>query len=265
MSILDTMLKMTEVTQGRIDSRQVFRDFMTYSALFLSNRTDPAHLEERKRQQEAAVKEYRPQELEVFMETLKALANEICRNVDSRRYIDILGPVHQRLHPKSGPLKQDFTPAGVAALLSRIIEGELTLPEKGYFTLMDPACGSGVLCLAFADEVDRQGYNPSEQMVVQATDLDSHCAHMTYIQLSFYGIPAVIVAGNTISLEEYDRWYTPVYIWRNWVWREPMPFRPGRNESDELLKMACEPSYAKMRMAEAFIRQNFHHEEEAHG
>lgn len=153
----------------------------------------------------------------------------------------------------------------MASILARITAEQLVLPETGYFTLIEPACGSGVLCLAYASEVAQRGYNPCEQLVIQASDLDSQCVHMTYLQLSLYGIPAVIVHGNALSLVEYDRWYTPLYIWRKWVWREPMSFKPGRSESDERLKRASDPAYAKIRAVEAFIRQDYHHKEDGHG
>ena len=32
---------------------------------------------------------------------------------------------------------------------------------------------------------------------------------MTYIQLSLYEIPAMVIHGNTLTMEEWDRWYTP--------------------------------------------------------
>lgn len=260
MNISDAILDTTNVTRGRISSRQVFRDFMAFSALYLSCRTNPVHMDDRRVQQESILRQYTAQEVAVFGQTLQLLTDEICRNLVQGNYIDLLGPIHQQLHPKSGPLKQDFTPQSVADLLSQLIANPLELPEQGYFTCMEPACGSGVLCLACAQEVVRQGYNPCEQLVVLASDLDSLCAHMAYIQLSLYGIPAVVVHGDTISLEEYTRWYTPLYVLRNWVWRTPMPFRPGRNKDDELLKMASEPWYAAARCMESLCSRTGQHE-----
>ena len=251
----DTLLNATKLTQGRIDQRQVFCDFLAYCACELSNRTDPVHLAERKRHQESIAKSYTSQELESFMNTFRQLAAEIVKNVDLGEYTDLLGFVHQQLHPKSGPLKQDFTPPDIGKLMSRIALQGAELPEEGYFTCNEPTCGSGVLCLEFAENLLRQGYNPCEQLVIQASDLDSQCVHMTYLQLSLYGIPAVIIRGNAISLKEYDRWYTPLYIWRKWVWRQPMPFSTGRNKSDELLKMASEPLYAAVRYIKSFQNQ----------
>lgn len=42
-----------------------------------------------------------------------------------------------------------------------------------------------------------------------AQDIDIRCVWMAYIQLSLYGIPAMVIHGNTLTMEEWDRWYTP--------------------------------------------------------
>lgn len=42
-----------------------------------------------------------------------------------------------------------------------------------------------------------------------AQDIDIRCVWMAYIQLCLYQIPAVVIHGNTLTLEEWSRWYTP--------------------------------------------------------
>lgn len=41
-----------------------------------------------------------------------------------------------------------------------------------------------------------------------AQDIDIRRVWMAYIQLSLYGIPAMVIHGNTLTMEEWDRWYT---------------------------------------------------------
>ena len=105
------------------------------------------------------------------------------------------------------------------------------------------------------DCLARRGINPSEQLVIQASDLDISCVQMTYIQLALYGVPAVVIRGDVLTLQEYDRWYTPAYLLGKWVWRAPQPFGTRMNESDERLKMLEEPMYAAFRLAEQFMRK----------
>lgn len=151
-------------------------------------------------------------------------------------------------------LGQSFTPESCSKLLSGIILPKGTpLPESGYFTMSDPTCGSGILLLTGAERLARIGYNPATQLVMQAADMDLRCVQMAYLNLSLYGIPAVIVHGDTITLQEYDRWYTPAYLWGKWVWREPMLFGTGGYADNERLKMFDEPMYAAFRMVERLI------------
>src|SRR5579863_8704513 len=44
---------------------------------------------------------------------------------------------------------------------------------------------------------------------VTAVDVDPKCVHMTYLQLSLLHVPAIVVHGNSLSLEEFGHWYTP--------------------------------------------------------
>jgi len=81
-------------------------------------------------------------------------------------------------------------------------------------------------------------------------DLDIHCVLMAYIQLSLYGIPAVVLHGNTITTEEFDRWYTPIYILDRWVWRKPLGMTGKRSLDDEKLKVCQEPMYGLIRYPE---------------
>lgn len=255
MDISNLLLKTAEVTRGRVDRQDTFRDFLAFCACTLSNRTDPVHLKTRTEQLEPLSKKYKPQELDGFMTTFIQLSDHISQNVQRGIYTDVFGPVFQQLHPKSGPLKQDFSPPCIGSLIARISFQGITPSDKGYATYMEPTCGSGTLCLQGVQNFSDRGYNPCEQIVLQASDLDSQCVHMTYIQLSLYCVPAVVIWGNDITLEEYDRWYTPLYIWRKWIWREPMPFQPGQNRSDETLKMICEPWYAKARQLGSLIKE----------
>ena len=39
---------------------------------------------------------------------------------------------------------------------------------------------------------------------------------MSYLQLSLLGIPAVIIHGNTLTVEEWSHWFTPAYVWGFW-------------------------------------------------
>lgn len=76
-------------------------------------------------------------------------------------------------------------------------------------TTIEPACGSGTLILGAIWVMQKQKFDFQHKSFFVAQDIDIRCVWMAYIQLSLYGIPAVVIHGNTMSMEEWDRWYTP--------------------------------------------------------
>ena len=245
------LLEITEITRGRISTSQTFSDFLHYCALLLSARTDPVHTEQRSKALRQLKTSYKDDEWEAFHQSFIELCGTFSRNIGYGIYVDLFAGPFTQIGAASRTLKQDFTPADVGKLIGAIsIPHKLSLPEEGFFSLGDQACGSGTLLLAGVQRFADIGYNPTAQLVIQAADLDARCVHMAYLNLSLYCIPAVIVQGNTINLKEYDRWYTPAYLWGKWIWRAPMPFGESGYVSDEMLKRFDEPVYGAYRYME---------------
>lgn len=243
------LLSIGDISHGRIDRRTVFADFLGMSAYMISNRFDPVHLEQRKSALESLLHHYLPEERTELMNALKELIRQIQVNVDCDSYKDLLGPAFMEL--RIGGKGQDFTPHSLCDLVSRLtISEQPVLPKCGYFTVNEPACGAGAMSLAVAERLQEAGFNLVQHLVIRAEDLDIRCVFMTYIQLSLYGIPAVVIHGDTLELKELGRWYTPAYLLGNWLWKEPMPFQAGRNPDDERLKMALDPIYRALRLLE---------------
>ena len=244
MELEKALEQMANMTHGRLFRTRVFSDFLAYSALLLSIRTDPVHSAQRLQSIRELKGPYRDTEWQTFHETLALLCAEVEAQADKGNYKDLLAIPYALSGAREKSFKQDFTPRGVAQVMTTIaIRDDTTLPEEGFFTLNDCTCGSGTLMLAAAERLSHLGYNPSEQLVVQVSDLDIRCAHMAYLQLSLYGIPAVVIHGDAITLKEYSRWYTPMYLIGKWIWRAPMPFGTDGAASDMMLKMIDEPIY----------------------
>ena len=47
-----------------------------------------------------------------------------------------------------------------------------------------------------------RNYRYQQHFHVTAVDLDSKCVHMAYLQVSLLHVPAVLILGNSLSLEE---------------------------------------------------------------
>jgi len=119
--------------------------------------------------------------------------------------------------------------------------------------MCEPTCGSGVMVTSMCKAMKKVGLNYCTQPVITAVDIDPKCVFMTYIQLALYGVPAVVIHGDSLACKEWSRWYTPFYILNGWVWREHCGITNKFCVEDEKIKCALEPTYAAMRQVEALI------------
>ena len=86
------------------------------------------------------------------------------------------------------------------------------IDEKGYFTLSEPCCGAGGMIIALSEVMLEKGYNPQKQMRFTGIDIDLKCCQMAYIQTSLLGLRGQIYHGNTITLEMWKKFITPMSI-----------------------------------------------------
>lgn len=202
----------------------VFSDFLELGALCISNSIDkrPDAWEKREKLYLDTIGKYAPDEQklfpEMFADLVEALEYELTwHNAPS----DVLGTLFHELELHNKYKGQFFTPQNVCDMMGAITlgDGKNVLNERGFISLNEPCCGSGAMILGFARAMLEKELNYCTQLVVLATDIDLKCVYMSYLQLSLYGIPAVVIHGNTLTIEEWSRWFTPVYIMHGWTWR----------------------------------------------
>lgn len=118
---------------------------------------------------------------------------------------------------------QFFTPFDVSVLLARLslddAEVRKVITERGYITLSEPAAGAGGMVIAAAQVMRDMGLNPQTQMHATCWDVEATAAHMCYVQLALLHIPAVVVFGNTLTLETRGYFETPAHVWGLWRYR----------------------------------------------
>lgn len=214
-------LKLKEMMQNlaqKYGGWQVFRDFVMLAGYAISNQVDATHYQDRENAYLSIAKKYKTQEMELFTEMFGALYLEAFNNQKNALYRDILGHIYEDLKLYNGKNGQYFTPEHICDMMAKVTAGNLKeqLKEKGYVSVGEPACGSGRMVLAFVEEMHRQGLSPQKQLFIQATDNDMTCAMMTYIALSLYGIPAIVTQGNTLTMEQFSIWYTPMFVMDAW-------------------------------------------------
>jgi len=204
---------------------KVFEDFCAIAAITISNSVLPN--QERENDYLSLIKEYTREELDMITEMFA----DLVLSLEKQSHLgpaDILGGIFHDLELHNKYKGQFFTPQHICKAVGAITcppdekSGRKMLEEVGYFEVCEPCVGSGAMVLGFANALQDIKLNYCSDMCVTATDIDLKCVHMAYIQLSLYGIPAVVVHGNTITLEEWSHWYTPIYVVNAWDLRRKL-------------------------------------------
>lgn len=76
------------------------------------------------------------------------------------------------------------------------------------------------MLLAFAKKMKKENINYQSDLLVIANDISDICVYMTYIQLSLYGIPAIVSCGEALSGEIRFKMETPFYFLQYWKFRK---------------------------------------------
>ena len=232
---------------------QVFEDFVILSACSVSNAVDFLHREEREKVYLDTIKKYTKKEVEEFPKMFALLVEALEQELSVRGSSDVLGRLYHDLELHNKWRGQFFTPQSIADMMAEmsISDHDADIKQRGYITVCEPCCGSGVMILGIAKALLKSHYSPSQNLVVTAVDLDLKCTCMAYIQLSLYGIPAVIEHADTLACKVFSRWYTPVYILDGWLFRQHCGItdQDGLTE-DEKLKCGLDPVYAAFRFQE---------------
>lgn len=218
----------------------VFTDYITLISCAISNRVDKLHYEEREELYLRTIKKYSREESVKIMEIHKKVVDTLSQTLFSQ---DVLGEMFHALNLSNEWNGQFFTPFHIADMMAKMMIGpqDEAIKEKGYITLNEPTCGSGAMIIAAAKSLVENNLSPSNNMCVLAVDNDIRCAMMTYIQLSYLGIPAVVVHGDTLRVQEYTRFYTPIYMLGGWLWKEPMSITDKLCEDDIKLRKMVNP------------------------
>lgn len=207
------IIKMIDEVGRRHDRRTVFRDFVTMSAVALS-KADLRQAAAREELYMQTVRKYSSDEAKTIAHMFAELQEGL--SVSPR---DILGEIFMQLEIGNSRMGQFFTPHHICELMAAITMSD-NIVEKvakhGFVTVNEPASGSGATIIAMMLAMEDRGLNYQRHAHVTAVDLDPTAAMMAYVQLSLMHVPAIVVHGNTLTLEEYSHWYTPAHIMGGW-------------------------------------------------
>ncbi len=212
----------------------VFSDFLQMAATAISN-SDRWHIvtnaktwQQREDEYLSVIKKYDKDDQQLFPQMFAELVLELDDHVSFGHFEDVLGSVFHELELHNKWKGQFFSPQNISDLMGKIV---MVDPDKhtklgeaidtyGFCSINEPCCGAGAMIYGFLNAFREAGFNHSKQVLVTACDLDIRCVWMTYIQCSLYGVPAIVLQQNTLSLETLgEPWYSPVYVVDGWQWR----------------------------------------------
>lgn len=210
------IIKLMQENSYRHPLYDVFRDFIEMAALAVSNSVDLANKRQREERYMAVVKKYSSEEASRFPKMLGELTSAL-----ELQPGDVLGEVFSELDLTDSSRGQFFTPYDVCKMMAQMQVGtgediRARIKERGFITVSEPACGAGAMVVAMADAMHQLGINYQQHMHVTAVDIDPRAVHMAYLQFSLLGIPAVVILGNALTLEEHEHWRTPLHVLGMW-------------------------------------------------
>ncbi len=201
----------------------LFCDFLEFCTIAIQNEHMRFINEERfekfeKRYYEIE-KKYTKEDLNKIKNIFYYLKLEADKRLEDGNISDILGEIFHHFELHNTYNSQFFTPQYVADFMASITLStnyKKDTSEKGYIKIAEPCCGSGVMILGAVKAFNSAGGDYKTQFMTVATDIDIKCVHMTYIQCSLYGIPAIINHGDTLSLKTFETFFTAPYLFQNW-------------------------------------------------
>lgn len=202
----------------RWDLWSVWSDFVEMSAIALSNAVDYRQRERREARYLQIVKRYERADVDRFCRAL-AMATMA---MEAAGFADVLGQTFMELELGNKWAGQFFTPYPVCQLMAKMQVGDgmhALIQESGFVTANDPAVGGGAMLIALAEAMQDEGINYQKHLHATAQDIDAKAAHMAYIQLSLLHVPAVVVVGNSLAVEQREVWLTPAHVLGGWTSR----------------------------------------------
>lgn len=213
------LVKLINSLAHRHSHWQVFSDFCEMAAISISNAVDRPQYEKREERYMQIVKGYKKEEAQRLAEGFGMLVMAL-----EDEFTDVLGRTFHDLELHNKWAGQFFTPYSICQMMAMMTVGDEDalkekIKERGFITASEPACGSGAMVIALAEAMKEAKINYQQHLHVTAVDVDLKCVCMSYLQFSLLNIPAVIVHGNTLTLDEWSHWHTPAHIMGGWRYR----------------------------------------------
>ena len=206
------------------DSWRVWSDFITASAISLSNPFELNAERKAEREKEYAECIKRLGGIEKSAELLKTVVKAFELNPNQ----DFLGNLFMKIGLNNHWRGQFFTPYHVCEMMAQITlsQADEEISTKGYVSVFDCACGAGAILIAAANVLRSNKINYQRNALFVAQDIDRTVGLMCYIQLSLLGCPGYVVIGDSITNPVVGEPLMPLEMPGQELWCAPMFFSP---------------------------------------
>ena len=194
---------------------EVYSDFVNMAAISLYNSIHKDQEQEDRYLQIAG--RYSKDELSGICKMLALTVNAL-----EGLECDFLGEMFMTLELANKWKGQFFTPFSLCQMMAaQQIDGtvESIIHQRGFATVSDPAVGGGAMVIGMARAMIDKKINYQQCLHATVVDIDQLSFCMCYIQLTLLNIPAVVVNGNSLTLECSKAWNTPAHVLGLWDYR----------------------------------------------
>lgn len=204
----------------RIGKSQLISDVFECGAIAVSNMVDLRQTEAREKRYLQIIGKYQKPEQNLIANVFSRIYALLSSVVyDNGKFDDYLGTLFMANNQGNANAGQFFTPFHISQLCAKMSLTEENVRslvrQNKIITINDPCCGSGGLLLASLDVLQNDyGVNYARDCFMDCSDIDARCVHMTYLQLSLAGVPAVIRHQNALTRQQWSVWYTPAFIFQ---------------------------------------------------
>ena len=216
---IEEIMKRIKSAVYRVDTHQLISDVFECGAIAISNQVDLLQRDEREERYKQIMEKYQPKERELIAEIFGMIFALLSSVVyDNGRFDDYLGELFMRCNQGNSNAGQYFTPYHVSSCMEKMSIGSEVIAKaerNEVLTVNDPCCGGGGLLIATLDVLKNEyNINYAYNCFIEAGDIDIRCVHMTYLQLSLAGVPAIIKHQNALTRELWSVWRTPAYVFQ---------------------------------------------------
>lgn len=213
---INDIVKLLDTGSYKVGRHELLSDVFQCGAITIANKFDRRQAKKREETYLSIIKKYDKdtQQLitEIFAEISVLLLSQIDMGFD-----DYLGELYMLPETSNSKAGQFFTPYHVSKAcaelsINKSIVNEYIEKDK-ILTINEPACGAGGMIIVAIDILyNRYKLNYSRNVFVECSDIDQRCVHMTYLQLSLIGVPAIVYQRDTLTMKTWQKWETPAYI-----------------------------------------------------